>query len=405
LAKVLVFGDDTGPSLAVARSLGRRGVEVHLAGSGGDCAAARSRYVARSHALSAYAGAGQAWLERVQALTAEYSFDLMIPTSDSSLAQLLRHRGALGSGRVAALSRDAADVFVDKLATRRLAEAHGVPVARGAEILPTTDVAQLLQALPLPAVLKRRRSYICGESERKSAVKLVRTAEELQRELAGARFEIAETFLPGFCRGLSVIAREGRIIAAHQHRRLRQEHATGPASARVSEACDPQLLDWTGRMVAATRLTGVAMFEYRHSPATGQTVLLEVNPRFWGSLPLALAAGADFPAWLYAMLVEGREPELAIGSRPGVEKRSIQGEQHALGVRLEQAGSVSDYLSILGAMAEMSLRLASGRKFDCWAADDPEPFHAARRELIADFRRFCAKRFGGARSRRAAAAQ
>lgn len=404
MAKVLVFGDDTGPSLAVARSLGRRGVEVHLAGSGHRGAADRSLYVACRHVLPTYTSAGRVWVERVEALATEHSYDLLIPTSDASLAQLLRHAKTLGGARIAAPNRAAAEAFVDKLATRRLAQAVGVPVAPGVELLPTTDLSQLLKAVSLPAVLKRRRSYMCGESQRKSAVKLIRTDEELRHELSAGQFEMAEAFLPGFCRGLSVIARNGRILAAHQHRRLRQEHATGPASARVSEACDPQLLEWTGRMVAATRLTGVAMFEYRHSPASGQTILLEVNPRFWGSLPLALAAGADFPAWLYAMLVEGAEPEPAIGSRAGVEKRSIQGEQHALGVALEQAHTAADYLRLLAALAEMSLRLTTGTRFDCWAADDPEPFYAARRELLADFARFWSKRVGGGRRRRVAAA-
>ena len=33
---------------------------------------------------------------------------------------------------------------------------------------------------------------------------------------------------------------------------------------------------------------------------------MEINGRFWGSLPLAVAAGIDFPFGLYQMLVENR---------------------------------------------------------------------------------------------------
>jgi hypothetical protein len=41
------------------------------------------------------------------------------------------------------------------------------------------------------------------------------------------------------------------------------------------------------------------MVEYRVDPQTGSALLMEVNGRFWGSLPLAYYAGADFPYLLY----------------------------------------------------------------------------------------------------------
>ena len=47
------------------------------------------------------------------------------------------------------------------------------------------------------------------------------------------------------------------------------------------------------------------MVEYRHDPLSGQYWLMEVNGRFWGSLPLATAAGADFPTMLADMRIVG----------------------------------------------------------------------------------------------------
>lgn len=46
---------------------------------------------------------------------------------------------------------------------------------------------------------------------------------------------------------------------------------------------------------------GVAMVEYRHDPATGESALMEINGRFWGSLPLAYHAGANFPYLYYRL--------------------------------------------------------------------------------------------------------
>ena len=51
--------------------------------------------------------------------------------------------------------------------------------------------------------------------------------------------------------------------------------------------------------------TGVAMLEFRKNFDKNESVLIEINGRFWGSLPLAVAAGADFPYYLYQL--SGRE--------------------------------------------------------------------------------------------------
>ena len=41
------------------------------------------------------------------------------------------------------------------------------------------------------------------------------------------------------------------------------------------------------------------MVEFRVDSATGEVVLMEVNGRFWGSLPLPVHAGVNFPYLLY----------------------------------------------------------------------------------------------------------
>jgi protein-tyrosine-phosphatase len=48
------------------------------------------------------------------------------------------------------------------------------------------------------------------------------------------------------------------------------------------------------------------MVEFKVNEDTNEWVFIEVNARFWGSLPLAIAAGADFPLALFQMMTEGR---------------------------------------------------------------------------------------------------
>ena len=395
--KVLVFGDDTGPCLAVARSLGRRGAEVHFTTQSGGGAASHSRYVNATHVLPLYVGDGSEWLRTLRQLCSEHGFALLVPTSDSSLEQLLRHRSDLRDIELALPNEAAAACFTDKLLTRQLAEDHAVPIAEGSTIELAGGIPRLARELELPVVLKRRKSYECGDPDQKSEVRLVDTGIDLQRALATGRFDFAESFVPDFCRGLSVLARDGKVLVAHQHRRLNQQHSTGPGSLRISEACDPQLLEWTRKLAAATRLTGVAMFEFRHDPRSGQTVLLEVNPRFWGSLPLAVAAGADFPALLSLMILDHCDPSPAIGSRPGVVKLNVESEWYSLSAAVDQANGWLDRVRCFAQAARLAFHLFWGRRIDSWAADDPVPFLIERRQLLRDLTNAFRKRVGGFR--------
>jgi len=55
------------------------------------------------------------------------------------------------------------------------------------------------------------------------------------------------------------------------------------------------------RLLDALQWHGVAMVEFRYDERDKDYKLLEINPKFWGSLDLALAAGVDFPSYLCQM--------------------------------------------------------------------------------------------------------
>ncbi len=299
LPPALVFGDDPGACLGAIRSLGRIGVPVHSAGWRDDLPAYRSRYCVGSHCIARYESGGASWVASVRAVVECHGIALLVPTSDSSVAQLAAHAGEFAPARVTAPTLAALDVFADKWATREMAERLGIPVASGCLVSRSSDAGAIDETLGLPVVIKARRSYELGDRTQKSPVALVRSRGDLARRLASADNAIAEGWIKGFCRGVSVLAVDGEVKQAFQHRRLRQKHATGPSSARISEHLDPRLLDAAKAMVAKVGYSGVAMFEFRCRHESDEFALLEVNPRAWGSMQLAMAAGQDYVAAQY----------------------------------------------------------------------------------------------------------
>lgn len=397
--RVLLLGDDLRAFLAIARSLGRLGVEVHAAPSDFSSPALKSRFIAAAHRLPPYPLDPRAWEQALKRLIDDHGFLKVVPTSDSGLFMLRHHAEALGRDRVGIANAEALETFSDKANTRALAERHGVKVAKGRLIEHGEAPEALAQSLGLPLVLKPRASYALGDIATKRSARVVHDLAELDGQLRSGAWDgcVAESFFQGVGIGLSVLAREGRIVFAYQHRRLHESSDTGASTSRVSEPADPALLAAAAPLAAAVRLDGVAMFEFRVERSSGRHVLLEVNPRFWGSLPLAVAAGADFPARWWELAVHGREGHSPY--RAGVRKADLTGEFDRVVNRLEAASGAERVRAAASGLATAVALALARTAADSWAEDDPRPWHDERRTLALRARQALRKRLPGRRRR------
>lgn len=320
--KVLVLGDDTRSFLAISRSLGRRGIAVHAAPASFIAPALASRYIARVHYLPFWMGDGAEWLAAMESLLAAERFDLIIPCNETTLLPIRRNRARLEQLTRLAIPDDRAiEALFDKHDTRELARSLGIATAPGR--LPAAgDTAEgLLAELGAPVVVKPRRSYFDEELGSRGRVQIIDTAAELAAVLPhlDPRTSLYEGFFPGIGVGVSVLAHQGRVLQAFEHHRV---HENGAGSFyRVSAALTPALERACADMVAAVAYTGVAMFEFRVAP-DGAWILLEVNARPWGSMPLPVGLGVDFPHRWFQLLVEGVETP-AVAYPVGIYGRNL----------------------------------------------------------------------------------
>lgn len=308
--KVLVLGRDTRAFLTVIRSLGRRGVVVDVAWCPDGAVAARSRYVRRAHDLPAYARDDSAWLRTLLRLISAETYDLVIPCNDPSILPMRLHRGEIERHAPLCLpSEEACEIVFDKIATAELATSLGIPLPRQCVVRALKDLDAVERTLSLPVVIKPQSSYRIGDLATKAHVRQAaswdQTVETVDRELRGGPVLIQERF-PGVGVGVEVLADRGELLLAFQHMRLHEPVGGGGSSYRESVPVQTDLRDAAQRMLGSLDYTGVAMVEFRVDPATGRWILVEINGRFWGSLPLAVAAGADFPYYAYELFTRGR---------------------------------------------------------------------------------------------------
>jgi protein-tyrosine-phosphatase/predicted ATP-grasp superfamily ATP-dependent carboligase len=303
--KVLVIGDDTRSFLATVRSLGRQGLEVHAAPFDFRSPALGSGYIRAKHFLPYYLDGGHEWLDAVRTLLREQAYALVIPCDERGLLPLCLHRDELSVlSRLAIPSPHALEVFFDKVKTRALAGSVGVPVALGRMLAPTDTVDSIVADIGLPAVIKEPMSYALPELYVRTSTKIIGERDELAAWLArrdpAAGPILLERMFPGFGLGVSVLCHDGDVLQAFEHHRAHELNGSG--YYRKSAPLDPERLAAVERMVRASAYTGLAMFEFKVDPADGAWILIEVNARPWGSLPLPVAIGVDFPYRLYRLL-------------------------------------------------------------------------------------------------------
>jgi predicted ATP-grasp superfamily ATP-dependent carboligase len=326
---VLVTDADDQAALAIIRSLGRAGYTVLAASGVRGAAGFRSRYNQRallyprpSRSPLAFVG----WMERaVLAL----EIDLVIPVSDAALLPLASARARLEQHvRLALPDNSAISVATNKRRTVELAARLGIPVPAGRLVREPEEAIQAAQALGYPVVLKPARAYRFGRGGGVDGhhTVYVDSPAALRGQLGrllGAGGLLMQEYVPGNGVGVEVLARAGEPVYAFQHRRLRELPVTGGASTmRESMELDDQLLDYVRRLLAELRWTGLGMVEFKVGPQG--PMLMEINGRPWGSLPLAVTAGADFPRLLAELFLHDELIERAAQYRPGVRVRNLE---------------------------------------------------------------------------------
>ena len=307
---VLVTDGGRGSAIAIVRSLGQRGWRVIVADSDPRSLGFRSRYAAERLVYPSPEASPRELVATLRQAADDMAVDLIIPVTDAIILPLSQARSQFdGVCKLALPDAAGLDVVTNKLRTLELANSLGVPTPQTCLVETVSEAAALGARFGWPIVLKPQRSRVYRD---KSAIETYsvcygenpeRLAEQMQR-FEGRCPVLLQEYCAGTGLGVEILADRGRVLAAFQHKRLREIPISGGVSAfRESVALDPVLYGHAERLMKALNWTGLAMVEFkvgRDGPK-----LMEINGRVWGSLPLAVHSGMDFPGLLAELYLFG----------------------------------------------------------------------------------------------------
>ena len=259
---------------------------------------------------------------------------LILPMTEATTLLLSSNRDRVLSSGARLVLPEHSDLLraVDKNETTRLAESLKIAVPRTFAVSSLDELRTCARTVRFPVVLKPRSSESVSAQGKIRATGRPRYAREVA-QLEKAYSDMAETtnsglvqeFVDGAGTGYFAVMSHGELRAEFAHRRIRDVHPTGSGSAlRESILPDPKIRDASLSMLKALNWHGVAMVEYRLRD-DGVPVFLEINGRFWHSLPLACYAGCDFPA-LLAQIAEFGDVKTPPAYRVGVRCRWLVGD-------------------------------------------------------------------------------
>jgi predicted ATP-grasp superfamily ATP-dependent carboligase len=289
-------------SVSAIRALGAAGYSVFALGDGRLTTGFHSRYTSRRFigpvAADDSDGFGETLGRAIEATGGQPA--AVLPMEDATGEWLLAHGRELPENVKWLLPpEDSFALARDKAGTFSLAQQLGIPTPRTYTPESPGELSELVAANPMEEfVVKPRTSsgstgVVYGSDIR--AISL-----EQHWELHGPLLLQERIPRDGVAYGVSMLFDgAGRERAAFAHRRLREYPVSGgPSTQRVSTELG-ELHTYSQRLLSSLDWAGVAMVEWKVHPEGDRPMLLEINPRFWGSLALAVRAGVDFPT-LYA---------------------------------------------------------------------------------------------------------
>ncbi|MDS0258515.1 ATP-grasp domain-containing protein [Haloarcula sp. S1CR25-12] len=376
---IVVISNQAPASVNIIRSLGRRGVRTIGAADRTRTPAIASRYCDESVQLPDPFSDIHAYRDALLDLARRPDVRTIAPVREPDVYVLSKYRDAFGD-HVATLWPDA----------ETLAQAHDrialVDAAREAGVaVPETELLTDVDDWDGRNIVKGRYGFL--------ADRYVEDIDpEANRDMAGTQYiepgespdveglvdrmghvPIVQEYVEGTEFTIRALYDRGEAVVSTQKALRRgMKYPRGPSV--YHEAVDiPALEDAGLAILDELDWHGLASVGFIRDRETGTFKLLEINPRFWASLPCDIHAGVDYP-YYYWQLANGASGPFDPAYRPGTASHFLRGEiVHLHSVLTEEYPYVTRP-SVAETLGGMGQSLLEQPNFDFFSLDDPRPF-------------------------------
>ncbi|MFH0774229.1 MAG: ATP-grasp domain-containing protein [bacterium] len=372
----LLTNGENRSTLAVTRSLGRKGIKVTIGASKPRSISSLSKYCTKSFLYPSAEENPCQFIDEILRILKSENCEFLLPMSDLTTILVSQARDKLGQyTRIPIPCYTSIEMAMDKSGLLNIAREEGVPIPKSWFIQELDELKALSEKLQYPVVIKPKSSwYWTGKRWVHGLVEYAGSKDELISKYMKAHtqipFPIVQEYIAGEGQAVFALFNKSELKAAFSHRRIRELPPSGGVST-LSESIplDPKMKGYAFRLLKRLNWHGVAMVEFKLDRRDNLPKLMEVNPRFWGSLQLAIDSGVDFPFLLYQMAQNG-DVAPVFEYQMGIKSCWLRGDiEHLLLVLLKPSPSFPKRFSTLIDF----LKPERNMRHEIISIDDPMP--------------------------------
>ncbi len=306
--KVFVTDGGQRKTLSVVRSLGKKGISVTV---GDETVISLSRFSKYCHKFILYPSPKR-HPERFYQFLLEHikrnKYDVLMPVDNETILIAARYREEISKYTLLPVADPSTIMKAwNKAQTIKLAKECGIPCPQTLFIEKLEELQTLKNKLKYPIVIKPQESYGSrGMVIVNSPKKLLSSYQKVH---AYYPFPLVQELIPqkGEKYQVSALFDQNREPKAVFVQRILRQYPVNQGSDTLSESVySPEIQKLGIKLLRYLNWYGVAGVEFIVDPRDRIPKLMEINPRFWASLQLAIFSGVDFPHLLYQMVVNGR---------------------------------------------------------------------------------------------------
>jgi predicted ATP-grasp superfamily ATP-dependent carboligase len=307
IGRVLITDGQWRKALAATRSLGRQGIQVTVGETTRLTTSFFSKYCSQQFLYPDPVEQPDDHLEALLRELTRNEYQAIFPMEDHTVELYSKNREEIAKHTTMPIpDHEALMAAMDKAKTMEIAASLDIQCPKSFVFSDADEVEEHIDEIPLPAIIKPRRS--AGSVGLRTVTAKEDIIPTYRAVSADYPMPIIQERLPpgGAGYGVGVLFNmDSEMRAAFAYKRLREYPVRGGPSTLRESIADKELVEKAKILMEKLRWRGVAMVEFKRDLRDNSIKLLEINPRFWGSLQLAISSGVDFPYLLYRVAVDG----------------------------------------------------------------------------------------------------